>query len=121
MRMLYLSLRNKIHKIIYDSLHNFHLQIKVAANARDPSLSIYEVCCINVRGRSEFPIEEELSKLPIAVPIDDKSRICKLCLKKLPKQKSLYFQCINTANYRCQTLRSDMRKTAEIMQTYDLN
>ena len=38
----------------------------MAANARDHSLNIYEVCCINVRGRLEFPIEEELSKLPIA-------------------------------------------------------
>ena len=49
----------------------------IAANARDPSLNIYEVCCINVRGRSQFPIEEELSKLPIAVSIDNKGRICK--------------------------------------------
>ena len=68
----------------------------MAANAPGLSLNIHEVCCINVHGRSEFPIKEELSKLPIAVPIDDKSRICKLCLKKLRKQKSLHFKCINT-------------------------
>ena len=74
----------------------------MAANTPGTLLNMYEVCCvlcaaklkestsrINVRGRSEFPIEEELRKLPIAVPIDDKSRICKLCLKKLRKQKSL--------------------------------
>ena len=74
----------------------------MAANTPGTLLNMYEVCCvlcaaklkestsrINVRGRSEFPIEEELRKLPIAVLIDDKSRICKLCLKKLRKQKSL--------------------------------
>ena len=67
----------------------------MAANTPGTLLNMYEVCCvlcaaklkestsrINVRGRSEFPIEEELRKLPIAVPIDDKSRICKLCLKE---------------------------------------
>ena len=77
-------------------------KIKMAANTPGTLLNMYEVCCvlcvakpkestsrINVRGRSEFPIEEELRKLAIAVPIDDKSRICKLCLKRLRKQKSL--------------------------------
>ena len=74
----------------------------MAANTPGTALNMYEVCCvlcaaklkestsrINVRGGSEFPIEEQLRKLLIAVPIDDKSRICKLCLKKLRKQKCL--------------------------------
>lgn len=82
----------------------------MAANTPGPSLNIYEVCIlftaklkesmsrINVPGCSEFPIEEELSKLPIAVLIDNKSHICKLCLKKLCKQKSRWFARIKRGN-----------------------
>ena len=44
---------------------------------------------INVRGRSSFPIEEEIKKLPISARIDDNTRICPACLRKLRKKKSL--------------------------------
>ena len=66
----------------------------MAANTPGPSLNIYEVCCVlcaaklEESGRSEYTIEEELNKLSIAVLIDDKSRICKLCFKRLRKRKS---------------------------------
>ena len=64
---------------------------------------------INVRGRSEFPIEEELRKLAIAVPIDDKNRICKLSLKKLRKQKSLRDSLQESTEVIVQTFRQPAR------------
>lgn len=66
----------------------------MAANTPGPSLNVYEVCCvlcaakleestsrINVRGCSEFPIEEELNKPRIAGLIEHKSRIRELRFK----------------------------------------
>lgn len=44
---------------------------------------------INVCGRSSFPVEIEIRKLPINVPIDEETRICVPCLPKLKKRKSL--------------------------------
>lgn len=43
---------------------------------------------INVRGRSSFPIETELRKLPLKFAIDDNTRLCFPCLRKLKKKKS---------------------------------
>ena len=44
---------------------------------------------INVRGRSSFPVEYEIRKLPIGIIIDECTRICLPCLRKLKKRKSL--------------------------------
>lgn len=63
---------------------------------------VYEVFCllcfakldsaqsrINVRGRSSFPVEAEIRKLPLNIIIDDNTRICFPCLRKLKKRKAL--------------------------------
>ena len=65
-------------------------------------MHMYEVVCclcavkledkasrINVQGRSSFPIEAELRKLPLKLAIDDNTRLCFPCLRKLKKKKSL--------------------------------
>ena len=65
-------------------------------------MHIHEVVCVlcavkledkgsrvNVRGRTSFPIENELRKLPMNVAVDENSRICFPCLGKLKKRKSL--------------------------------
>ena len=44
---------------------------------------------INVRGRSAFAIEEEINKLPISTSIDDSTRICPTCLRKLRRKKTI--------------------------------
>jgi hypothetical protein len=44
---------------------------------------------INVRGRSSFPIEQEIRKLPIRPRIDDNTRICPGCLRKLLRKKTI--------------------------------
>ena len=44
---------------------------------------------INERGRCVFPVETEMMKLPVVIAIDDKSRICSPCLRKLTKEKPL--------------------------------
>jgi hypothetical protein len=44
---------------------------------------------INVRGRSSFPIEQEIRKLPISPRIDDNTRICPGCLRKLRRKKTI--------------------------------
>ena len=62
---------------------------------------MYEVVCVlctvkldgkasrtNVRGHSSFPIETELRKLPLKLAIDDNTRLCFPCLRKLKKKKS---------------------------------
>ena len=61
-------------------------------------MHIHEVVCVlcavnledkgsrvNVRGRTSFPIENELRKLPMNVAVDENSRICFPCLRKLKK------------------------------------
>ena len=65
-------------------------------------MHMYEVVCvlctvkledkasrINVRGRSSFPIETELRKLSLKLSIDDNTRLCFPCLRKLKKKKSV--------------------------------
>ena len=65
-------------------------------------MHMYEVFCvlcavklddkasrINVRGRSSFPIETELRKLPLKLAINDNTRLCFPRLCKLKKKKSL--------------------------------
>lgn len=65
-------------------------------------MHMYEVSCvlcavklddkasrINVRGRSYFPIESELRKLPVKLAIDHNTRLCFPCLRQLKKKKSL--------------------------------
>ena len=44
---------------------------------------------INVRGRSSFPIEQEIRKLPISPRIDGNTRICPGCLRKLRRKKTI--------------------------------
>ena len=44
---------------------------------------------INVCGRSAFPVETEIRKLPISIYISEETRICVPCLRKLKKRKSL--------------------------------
>ena len=44
---------------------------------------------VNVRGRTSFPIEVELRKLPLKLVIDDSTRVCFPCFRKLKKKKSL--------------------------------
>ena len=74
----------------------------VSHGTMNSSMHMYEVLCvlcavkledkasrINVRGRSTFPIEAELRKLQLNVAIDDSSRVCFPCLRKLKKRKSL--------------------------------
>ena len=73
-------------------LHILQFLNEMAATSHENvvgKMHMYEVFCvlcaanlddkasrINVRGRSSFPIETELRKLPLKLAMDDKTRLC---------------------------------------------
>lgn len=82
-------------------LHKFRVLNKMAAMSHG-SVVMQQVFCalcaaqlnqstsrINVLGRSLFPVENEVRKLQLNVLIDEHTRICISCLRKLKKKKAL--------------------------------
>ena len=82
-------------------LHKFRVLNKMAAMSHE-SVVMQQVFCalsaaqlnqstsrINVLGRSSFPVENEERKLQLNVLIDERTRICISCLRKLKKKKAL--------------------------------
>ena len=72
------------HGIVVEKMHMYEVFCVLCAVKLDDKASR-----INVRGRSSFPIETELRKLPLKLAIDDNTRLCFPCLRKLKKKKSL--------------------------------
>ena len=72
------------HGLVAEKMHMYEVFCVLCAVKLDDKASR-----INVRGRSSFPIEVELRKLPIELAIDDNTRLCFPCLRKLKKKKSL--------------------------------
>ena len=72
------------HGIAVGKMHMYEVFCVLCAVKLDDKASR-----INVRGRSSFPIETELRKLPLKLAIDDNTRLCFPCLRKLKKKKSL--------------------------------
>ena len=72
------------HGLVAGKMHMYEVFCVLCAVKLDDKASR-----INVRGRSSFPIEVELRKLPLKLAIDDNTRLCFPCLRKLKKKKSL--------------------------------
>ena len=72
------------HGVVAGMMHMYEVSCLLCAVKLDDKASR-----INVRGRSSFPIETELRKLPLKLAIDDNTRLCFPCLRKLKKKKSL--------------------------------
>ena len=72
------------HGLVVGKMHMYEVFCVLCAVKLDDKASR-----INVRGRSSFPIEVELRKLPLKLAIDDNTRLCFPCLRKLKKKKSL--------------------------------
>ena len=72
------------HENVVGKMHMYEVFCVLCAAKLDDKASR-----INVRGRSSFPIETELRKLPLKLAIDDNTRLCFPCLRKLKKKKSL--------------------------------
>ena len=54
-----------------------------------------------------FPIEVELRKLPLKLVIDDSTRVCFPCFRKLKKKKSLEENFATTAEESVRNFKSD--------------
>ena len=72
------------HGIVVGKMHMYEVVCVLCAVKLEDKASR-----INVRGCSSFPIETELRKLPLKLAIDDNTRLCFPCLRKLKKKKSL--------------------------------
>jgi len=72
------------HGVVAGMMHMYEVSCVLCAVKLDDKASR-----INVRGRSSFPVESELRKLPAKLAIDDNTRLCFPCLRKLKKKKSL--------------------------------
>ena len=90
-------------------------------------MHMYEVSCalcavelddkaprINVRGRSSFPIESELRKLPVKFAIGDNTRLCFPCLHNLKKKKSLEENLATASEEIMQNYGKDIRPTDSV-------
>ena len=59
------------HENVVGKMHMYEVFCVLCAAKLDVKASR-----INVRGRSSFPIETELRKLPLKLAIDDNTRLC---------------------------------------------
>ena len=64
---------------------------------------------VNVLGRSSFPVEAEIRKLPLRFEIDEHTRICLPCVRKLKKRKALEENLAAVSEEIVRTFNSSVR------------